>query len=554
MKFAGFTLALAGIFTGSALAQTPTVGGLLNNYSFTLPGLPNYGIAQGSIFDIFGTNLSSTSTPLQNPPLQSTLDGVTITVTVNGTVTNPLIYFLSPTQIAAVLPSATPVGTGTLTVANSGGTSTAFPIQVVQSAFGLLTSNNGTGPVQGFDANNSYAFLGYSASANPGDILELWGTGLGPTPNDATAVAVSNSVEVDIGGVPAKVIYAGRSSYIGLDQINVTVPSGITGCNVSVVVVTGNYVSNFGTTSIAASGRTCSDATSPITTAILNDITKTGTFTIGVIGLTKTTTPGITVGGITVGGGTTDGGFGIFEKVTGTQLNSGAYASAFSSTSIGSCVVTTYQASSTNPAPPTKLPTFTSLNAGSVIDIVGPDGTTPMNLETLGSLNAYTTASGTSSPSFIPASGGSFTFNNGTGGPDVGAFTAQLQLPAPLVWTNMGSISTVTRSSGLPINWTGGDPSTYVTITGYSAGTVAGSTTEFVGGFFSCQAPTAPGTFTVPAAVLLSLPPSLTIAGIAIAGSLSVDNYTNPVSFTAPNIDYAFVEASFNSSISVTYQ
>src|ERR1019366_7849618 len=48
MRFAGFTLALAGIFAGNALGQAPTVGGLLNNYSNTLPGLPNYGIAQGS--------------------------------------------------------------------------------------------------------------------------------------------------------------------------------------------------------------------------------------------------------------------------------------------------------------------------------------------------------------------------------------------------------------------------------------------------------------------------------------------------------------------------
>src|SRR5580658_1365419 len=102
MKLAGF--ALAGIFAGSALGQTPTVGGLLNNYSFTLPGLPNYGIAEGSIFDIYGTNMASAATSLQNPPLQSTLNGVTIDVTVNGTTTHPLFYYLSATQIDAVLP------------------------------------------------------------------------------------------------------------------------------------------------------------------------------------------------------------------------------------------------------------------------------------------------------------------------------------------------------------------------------------------------------------------------------------------------------------------
>src|SRR5690242_20555332 len=93
------TLTLAAIFAGSALAQAPTVGGLLNNYSFTLPGFPNYGIAQGSIFDIFGTNFGTAVIPLQNPPLQTTLGGISVSVTVNGTTTQPLLYFVSPTQI-----------------------------------------------------------------------------------------------------------------------------------------------------------------------------------------------------------------------------------------------------------------------------------------------------------------------------------------------------------------------------------------------------------------------------------------------------------------------
>jgi hypothetical protein len=54
MRSARLTCALACAFAPIAFAQTPTVSGLLNNYSYTLPGLPNYGIAQGSIFDIFG--------------------------------------------------------------------------------------------------------------------------------------------------------------------------------------------------------------------------------------------------------------------------------------------------------------------------------------------------------------------------------------------------------------------------------------------------------------------------------------------------------------------
>jgi uncharacterized protein (TIGR03437 family) len=462
-----------------------------------------------------------------------------------------LIYFLSAGQIDAVLPSTTPVGTGTITVANSGGTSATFPIQVVASAFGLLTMNNGSGPVSGFNASNNYKSMNYSAATNPGDVLELWGTGLGPVANDATSVAVSAPIEVDIGGVPAKVIYHGRSGYIGLDQINVAVPAGVSGCNVSVVVVTGNYVSNFGTLPVASSGRTCTDSTVPLTSAILDDVSKTGTFSVGFIDITKTTSPPIVVAGQTIGGGPADSGVAAFYRVTSTQLNSGAYASAFAGTSIGSCVVTTYTTSSSTATPPTVK--FTALNAGLNINIKGPSGGLSMPYQSVGGLGIYDTATTTTGSNiFIPDSGGAFTFDNGSGGPDVGSFTAQLQMPAPLVWSNMSTASPVTRSAGVTVNWTGGDASTYVTITGYSLGIADSSGTSPVG-FFTCQAPTSAGHFAVPASVLLSLPVTSSISSFTL-GSLSVYNYVNPVPFTAPGLDYGFVSGGFGDSITATYQ
>jgi uncharacterized protein (TIGR03437 family) len=550
MRFAGFTLALAGIFAGNALGQAPTVGGLLNNYSYTLPGLPNYGIAQGSIFDIFGTHFSSTNV-FASQPLLTTLGGVSISVTVNGTTTQPLIYFVGSGQIDAVLPSATPVGTGTITVTTSAGVSAPFPIQVVESAFGLLTFNNGSGPVSGFDASNSYASMNFSAATNPGDVLELWGTGLGPVQDDAKGGPVSAPAQVYIGGVLATVNYHGRSQFAGLDQINVVVPAGVSGCYVSVVVVTGSYVSNFGTLPVAASGRTCSDTSSPLTSSILNEIAQKGTLSIGVVLLNKTTTPGI----MGIGGGTTDRGSADFLKFTYAQFNAGAFASAAKTASIGSCVVSTYSAKSTGGTPP-PLFQLTFLNAGPDVNINGPDGAIAMPLQTLQSggntINFYSTP--TADTSFIPASGGTFNFDNGTGGgPDVGAFKAQLQMASPLVWSNMGSISTVTRTNGVTVNWTGGDPSTYVNITGSSFGSVNGSTTDFVVGDFTCQAPTSALTFTVPSPVLLSLPPSATVGGFSFS-SLSVSNVTGPVSLTASGLDVGWAEASVDNTITVTYQ
>jgi uncharacterized protein (TIGR03437 family) len=548
MRFAGFTLALAGIFAGNALGQAPTVGGLLNNYSNTLPGLPNYGIAEGSIFVIYGTNFSPSNVSA-SLPLESTLNGVTINVTVNGTITHPLFYYLFPSQIGAVLPSATPVGTGTITVTTSAGTSADFPIQVVASAFGLLTTNNGAGPVQGYDASinasNQYTLFGFSEAANPGDILELWGTGLGPVTGDATGVSVTPMAQVFIGGIAAGVQYAGRSGFTGLDQINVVVPAGVSGCYVSVVVQTGNYVSNFATLPVAAKGsRTCSDTSNLLSTSLLNELAQKGTLNIGSVGLNKSTTPGTMVGGITVGGGTTDSGSATFLKLTSAQLTQGVSVSG-ASASIGSCVVSFFYSNHIT------VPSFTTLNAGPDVNITGPDGAIAMPLQTEPGFSFYTTPS--SDKSFIPASGGSFTFDNGSGGPDVGAFTASLTMAAPVTWTNMNSISTVTRANGVTVNWTGGDPSTYVNISGLSLGSLSGSSTVFVAADFTCQAPTSAGTFTVPPVVLLELPPSFTIAGISTS-SLSVSNVTGPATFTATGLDVGWVEASVENTIMVTYQ
>jgi uncharacterized protein (TIGR03437 family) len=557
MRLAGFTIALAGIFAGSALGQTPTVTGLLNNYSNTLPGLPNYGIAQGSIFVIYGTNFSTTTTPLQSPP-PATLGGVTINVTVNGTATTPLFYYLFPTQIAAVLPSATPVGTGTITVTTSAGTSAPFAIQVVESAFGLLTSNNGSGPAQGYDASidasNQYVLFGFSEAVNPGDILELWGTGLGPVPNDATGVAVSPTAQVFIGGISATVQYSGRSAFTGLDQINVVVPKGLSGCYVSVVVQTGNYVSNFATLPVAASGRTCLDTNNFLTTSILDQISSTGSLSVGFITMSQLTTPGITVGGVTVGGGTTDTASATFEKITAAQFTAGAFAAALGFNSIGSCLVEFFNTTSTSSITAPLPFQFTLLNAGPDVNISGPDGVIAMPLSTITG-NYLSPLAGAS---FIPASGGTFTFNNGSGGPDVGAFTTpQVQIGSSVTWLNTSGLATVTRSNGLTVTWTGGEAGSYVGVTGASLTGVATSANTYLAGLFTCQAPVSAGTFTVPPAVLLSLPPSTTLSesGVTIPlGFLVLSNSATPTTFSAPNLDVGLVEANVENILYVTYQ
>ncbi|MCX6603320.1 MAG: hypothetical protein NTV52_06980 [Acidobacteria bacterium] len=77
------------------LAQ-PVVSAVQNNYSYIPPGVPQYGIAQGSIFVVFGTGLANTSTGLQSIPLRTTVEGVSAAVTVGGVTRAAILYYVTP--------------------------------------------------------------------------------------------------------------------------------------------------------------------------------------------------------------------------------------------------------------------------------------------------------------------------------------------------------------------------------------------------------------------------------------------------------------------------
>jgi hypothetical protein len=171
---------------GSPAANGPVITQLQNNYSYLLPGVPNYGIAPGSLFIIIGTGLSSSAPPvLQSsaaPGLPTTLNQTSISVTVGSVTTTPAIYYTSATQVAAVLPSNTPVGTGSLTLTYNGQAGSSVPIQVVASAIGLDTSygtGNGAGVVTDNATGKSF---GLTNSLTPGQVAVLWARASAPTP------------------------------------------------------------------------------------------------------------------------------------------------------------------------------------------------------------------------------------------------------------------------------------------------------------------------------------------------------------------------------------
>lgn len=517
---------------GGGSGPSPSITQIQNNYSYILPGLPNYGIAPGSLFIVQGTALNAQPiSALQSsgaPGLPTTFNATSISVTVNGVTTKPGIYYTSPTQLAAVLPSSTPVGTGTLTVTTNGVASAPATIQVVQSAFGIDTYyGTGSGLATVTDPNDQtgQTLITPTHSLSPGQEFVLWGSGVGADTANTDLVyplkqdnLTNIPMQVYIGGLTAAIAYRGRSQYPGVDQVVVTIPSGVpTGCAVSILIVSGTVVSNGVTIPINPGGGACVDPTSPETPTQISTLSGKTNINFGYLAVIQSTSQGKT----------TDIAAGQFYNYTGAQF----LTSSSSQVSIGSCTIT----------PPAGLsgiiPTLpTGLDAGT-ITVSGPASlalTLTQIAEVPGIYEAML-------PS-IPTNGGAYVFNNGSGGTNVKGFNVTVNYPAPLTWSNQSSISTVNRANGQTITWQFGAAGTYVGISGSSTSSGLNGLTVS----FTCLAPVGAGTFTIPPAVLLALPPG--------TGSLTVENNTNPTTFTATGLDIGFALAGTASTISPMYQ
>jgi uncharacterized protein (TIGR03437 family) len=541
-------LSAAGLF---ATTPAPAPNSVQNPGSNFLPGLPSYGAAQGSIIVVYGSNLSGTTLVQQMTlPLQTTLNNTTIKVVVGATTVNLFMVYTFNSQLAAVLPSNTPVGNGTLTVTYNG-QSGSTPIVVVASAPGIFTVNEtGTGPASATHADNK--LITATDAANSNEEIQIYATGLSglPAGSDATSPGAiqfpTTNLAIYVGGTkldPSAIKYYGRNpADPGLDQINIVIPPNVTGCTVSLVMQSGTgasaIISNTVTLAVAASGSTCSDQNGIST----SNLTGKTTISQGVMSLSQSsisfTLPNTAAIPRIVGTQVNAGGSATFQKYTSDQF--AASGSAYG-ISIGSCVMTI---TNTNNNPPSNI-TGTGLDAGPQIAVLTPSNST-VNLSTSSIIGKGSYSSPTGGFSSIAPGVYHFT---GPGGADVGAFTASLTVPTALTWTNQTAIlgSPIVRTSPLTLTWTGGDPGSYVYITGSSVNTVNNAS---LGAGFFCIAPLAPGSFTIPPPVLLSVPATTSNGqGFLLMGSQSA-----PVSFTAQGLDLGMINSSSTSGGLATFQ
>ncbi len=523
-----WALAAAGLVYGQ-----PVITNVVNAASNITAGLPNAGIAQGSIFTIYGSNLGPAAISIAQEAFQSTsLSGTSVSVTVNGTTVAALMYYTLATQVAALLPSNTPVGTGTITV-TYGRVGVASPITVVANNLGIFTySQDGQGA--GIVTNPDYTLVSVTkaancgvpltacGAANPGDTLILWATGLGPVSNDGdVGVAINIPLKLWLGGVQANVVYQGRGCCAGEDQINFVVPANVpTGCAVPLAVQIGNEISNYTVMAVANSGtRTCTASASFFTSSVVQQITTgTGAFNYGNIKLERVPQ---------AQGG--DSGKAQFQSLSAPVAIQPFIVSYFDDQPLGTCAVYNSFNGGGN------VGNYVNLNAGAGIQVTGPNGS--QTIPTTGN-NVTLSAAGT----FL--SPGAYTLT-GTGGTDVGSFTAPYTISTPSTLTSpaSGPNINVTRANGMTLTWSGGAANSFIRIQGENAT----DNTNTNGASFTCFAAASAGTFTIPASVLLALPPGPN-------GGWSF--LTNPPygTFSANGLNLGFIQMSYQTSIVTTLQ
>jgi uncharacterized protein (TIGR03437 family) len=556
-----FVLLLCAMASSTAQPVVP-VGGILNAGSYATAGQAHYGLAQGSIFAVFGTGLgTATAVQVSQYPLPGSqgLAGTSIRVTVRGVPKDAWMLYASTNQLLALLPSDTPTGDGTFTVTYLGQTSAPSPVRVVPGSFGIFTrSQNGRGRaiLQEVQPNGDLVLNDLNESAHPGQTVILWGTGLGSVSGDESTGPLPGpnfSPQIYIGGQFVKALYAGRSGCCaGVDQISFVIPDSVVGCYVPLAVGTGaagtkNVVGNYTTISITQSGNTCTD--SGLSSDALAKFGSAGNLVVASAVLSRNLGK--------------DAGIVAFLPFNPDRTFSAG--SLVGLPPAGSCHVLHLNTDpSGDPSPtsrpfplpsptviPIVLPDSQYFDAGSFLSLSGPLGN--RQLVPTGLSPYFGALSASTSSSYLTS--GTYTLDNGSGGRDVEGFRATIGFSPTLTWTNRPSgFAQISRQSPLAVTWAGGDPQRELvmingTLSMQSLSNASRGLTAT--GFFTCVERVDAGQFNVPSFVLYGLPidtgiPFLagetTNAGVVYA-SLSVSSISrlDQNMFLAPGLDAGYL-------------
>jgi uncharacterized protein (TIGR03437 family) len=212
-------------------------------------------IQPGEWVSIYGTNLAAAPSTW-NGDFPQSLGGTSVTI--NGK--SAYLWYVSPTQINLQSPDDSTLGPVPVTVTTErGSSSTTVTLSQFAPSFSLLDSHHVAGIIlrsngSGFFGNGAYDIIGptgeetlgyFTVAAKPGDTIELFAVGLGPTSPlvhageaFAGAAPTTGPVTLLINNTRIVPSFAGLSG-AGLYQINLTVPAGLGTGDVPLVAIAG---------------------------------------------------------------------------------------------------------------------------------------------------------------------------------------------------------------------------------------------------------------------------------------------------------------------------
>jgi uncharacterized protein (TIGR03437 family) len=197
------------------------------------------GLVSGSWLSIFGSNLSLTTRDWagsigQDGSLPTALDGVSVTVDGKPA----FVSYISPSQLNVQAPDlGGKTGPLAVVVKTPGGESPAYAAMAYRELPGLFGYTLG-GKFYPSAVKLNGAIVGPAGfpgltPAVPGEVIQLFGTGFGPTSPAVLpgktfvgAAPLVDAVQLRIGGVPVTPSFQGLSGP-GLYQFNIQIPSGL---------------------------------------------------------------------------------------------------------------------------------------------------------------------------------------------------------------------------------------------------------------------------------------------------------------------------------------
>jgi uncharacterized protein (TIGR03437 family) len=201
-----------------------------SNATLNAASFRSQALAPGEIVTLFGSNFALGRAAAPSAPLPTVLGQTRVTF--NG-ISAPLFY-LSPGQINAQVPFEIGTGTVSIQVTRGGSASAISTSQVSASSPGIFIMDQGTSA--GAILHADFSLVTGTSPAKAGEIVAIYATGLGPlqsplksgdpAPNGPRPTLSIPTVTV--GGLPAVVSYSGLApGFVGLYQLNVTIPAGL---------------------------------------------------------------------------------------------------------------------------------------------------------------------------------------------------------------------------------------------------------------------------------------------------------------------------------------